>query len=60
MFCLFACIDATRGWISIGISNSPLMSPADDIVGWVESDGSVTVLDTWSPNYDQVIEKNVV
>ena len=44
----------TRGWISIGFSDTAKMSPADDIVGWIGYDGSVNVLDTWSPNYDQV------
>eukprot|EP00047_Mylnosiga_fluctuans_P017891 m.65229 g.65229 ORF g.65229 m.65229 type:complete len:52 (+) comp7312_c0_seq1:1047-1202(+) len=31
------------------------MSPADDIVGWVSNtNNTVTVLDTWSPDYNQV------
>ena len=48
-------LGATAGWVSIGIADSPKMSPSDDIVGWVsDADGSVSVLDCWSPDYNQV------
>jgi len=31
------------------------MSPADDLVGWVDDyDGTVSILDTWSADYDMV------
>ncbi len=46
---------ATSGWIGIGIGNTQQMSPSDTIVGWVSDlDGRLTLLDTWSSNYDQV------
>ena len=47
----------TAGWLSIGISNTPLMPGADMITGWVDdTTGVVTLLDTWSPDYNRPVE----
>ena len=49
---LFKMTAEVDGWISIGISDSPLMSGSDCYTGWVNKDGSAVILDTWSPNRD--------
>jgi hypothetical protein len=38
----------TMGWIAIGIDPVNIMNEADMIFGWVESNGTVGVLDTYS------------
>ncbi len=43
---------ATTGYLSLGISAGPRMSNADCYTGWVVG-GTTTLLDTWSPDYNQ-------
>ena len=40
--------------MSVGIATTAYMAPADAIVGWINRDGSLTLLDTWSASYNMV------
>jgi len=43
-----AMVGKTTGWVSIGIGYSTAMKDSDMIFGWVRTDGTVQVVDTYS------------
>lgn len=46
----------TSGWVSFGISDTPYMPEADTYVGWIDADGTPTLLDCYSKDYNMPVQ----